>query len=83
MPLIASLVDPTFRLFTAAEVTAQYLSLILLVVGLIDYFTVRGNPRRAVRYRGMITGSAAALVAIIGVSMGGLLFTVVAGVFGI
>jgi hypothetical protein len=68
MPLIASLVDPTFRLFTAAEVTAQYLSLILLVVGLIDYFTVRGNPRRAVRYRGMITGSAAALVAIIGLS---------------
>jgi hypothetical protein len=68
MSSIASLVDPTFRLFTAAEMTARYLSLILLVVGLIGYFTVRENPRRAVRYRGMITGSATALVAIIGLS---------------
>jgi hypothetical protein len=65
---VADLIDPAFRLFTVAELTAQYLSLILLVVGLIGYFTSRGNPRRAIRYRGMITGSTAALVAIIGLS---------------
>ena len=68
MPSVADLVDPAFRLFTVAELTARYLSLILLVVGLIGYFTARANSRRSVRYRGMITGSAAALVAIIGLS---------------
>ncbi|GAB6863175.1 hypothetical protein ACFR97_16405 [Haloplanus litoreus] len=68
MPSVADLVDPAFRLFTVAEVTARYLSLTLLVIGLIGYFTARSNSRRAVRYRGMITGSAAALVAIIGLS---------------
>jgi hypothetical protein len=68
MPSVVDLIDPAFRLFTVAELTARYLSLILLVVGLIGYFTARANSRRAVRYRGMITGSAAALVAIIGIS---------------
>ena len=68
MPSIADLIDPALRLFTVAELTARYLSLTLLVVGLIGYFTARTNSRRAVRYRGMITGSAAALVAIIGLS---------------
>jgi hypothetical protein len=68
MPSIADLVDPAFRLFTVAELTARYLSLTLLVIGFIGYFTARANSRRAVRYRGMITGSAAALVAIIGLS---------------
>jgi hypothetical protein len=68
MSSVASLVDPAFRLFTVAELTARYLSLTLLVVGLIGYFTARANSPRAVRYRGMITGSAAALVAIIGLS---------------
>lgn len=68
MPSVADLVDPAFRLFTVAELTARYLSLMLLVVGLIGYFTSRANSRRAIRYRGMITGSAAALVTIIGLS---------------
>jgi hypothetical protein len=68
MPSVIDLVGPAFRLFTVAEVTARYLSLILLVVGLIGYFTAKANSRRAVRYRGMITGSATALVAIIGLS---------------
>ncbi|RCU44338.1 hypothetical protein DU504_16365 [Haloplanus salinus] len=68
MPSIADFVEPAFRLFTVAEMTARYLSLILLVVGLIGYFTAKANSRRVVRYRGMITGSAAALVAIIGLS---------------
>jgi hypothetical protein len=68
MPSVADLADPAFRLFTVAELTARYLSLTLLVIGFIGYFTARANSRRAVRYRGMITGSAAALVAIIGLS---------------
>jgi len=68
MPSVADLVDPAFRLFTVAEVTARYLSLSLLVVGIIGYFTAQANSRRSVRYRGIITGAAAALVAIIGFS---------------
>ena len=68
MPSVADLIDPAFRLFTVAELPARYLSLIGLVVGLIGYFTARANSRRAVRYRGMITGSAAALVAIFGLA---------------
>jgi hypothetical protein len=68
MPSVADLIDPAFRLFTVAELTARYLSLTLLVVGLIGYFTAKANSRRAVRYRGMITGSAAALVTIIALS---------------
>jgi len=79
MPSVADLIDPAFRLSTGAELTARYLSLILLVVGLIGYFTAKANSRRAVRYRGMITGSATAVVAISGLSA---FYDIVASVMG-
>jgi len=66
MPSVSELVDATYRLFVVAEYTARYLSLTLLVVGIIGYFTAGTNSRRSIRYRGMVTGAAAALVAIFG-----------------
>jgi len=66
MPSVSELVDATYRLFVVAEYTARYLSLTLLVVGVIGYFTAGTNSRRSIRYRGMVTGAAAALVAIFG-----------------
>ena len=66
MPSVSALVDPAFRLFVVAELTARYLSLTLLVIGIIGYVTAGTNSRRSIRYRGMFIGAAAALVAIFG-----------------
>ena len=68
MPSVTAIVDAAFRLFVVAEVTARYLALCTLVVGIIGYWTAGSNIRRALRYRGMIVGACAALVAIFGLS---------------
>ena len=68
MPSVSELIDPAFRLFTVAEVTARYLAMIFLVVGIIGFFTTKSNSRRSIRYRGMMIGAAAALVAILGIN---------------
>mgnify|MGYP000398042243 CR=1 FL=1 len=67
MPSVSDLVDPAFRLFTVAEVTG-YLALIFLVVGILGFFTTKTNSRRSIRYRGMMVGVAAALVAVLGMN---------------
>lgn len=68
MPSVSDFVDPALRLFIVAEVTARYLALIFLVVGILGYFTTTTNSRRSIRYRGMIVGAASALIAIIGLN---------------
>jgi hypothetical protein len=68
MPSVSDLVDPAFRLFTVAEVTARYFALIFLVVGILGFFATKTNSRRSIRYRGMMVGAAAALVAILGMN---------------
>jgi len=68
MPSVATLVDTAFRLFVVAELTAKYLALCALVVGIMGYWTAGQNTRRSTRFRGMIVGSCAALVAIFGLS---------------
>lgn len=64
MSSIADLVDPAFKYFILAEMTAKYLALIALIIGAIGYFTIRANGRRHLRYRGMFVGGGMALVAI-------------------
>jgi hypothetical protein len=68
MPSISALVDTAFRLYVVAELTARYLALCALVVGTIGYWTAGANTRRSMRFRGMVIGSCAALVAIFGLS---------------
>ena len=79
MPSVATLVDTGFRLFVVAELTATYLALCALVVGLMGYWTAGQSTRRLIRFRGMIVGSCAALVAIFGLSA---FYDVVAYVMG-
>jgi hypothetical protein len=64
----SSIVDVASRLFIVAEVTARYVALCGLVVGLMGYWTATSNPQRAARFRGMVVGSCAALVVISGLS---------------
>mgnify|MGYP007020467882 CR=1 FL=1 len=68
MPAVATIVDTAFRLFVVAELTAKYVALCTLVVGLMGYWTAGSNVRRSLRYRGMIVGACAALVAIFGLA---------------
>ena len=68
MPTVATIVDTAFRLFVVAELTAKYIALCTLVVGLMGYWTAGSNVRRSLRYRGMIVGACAALVAIFGLA---------------
>jgi len=66
MPSVSAFVDTAFRLYVVAELTARYLALCALVVGIIGYWTAGANTRRSMRYRGMVVGSCAALVVIFG-----------------
>jgi len=68
MPTVATIVDTAFRLFVVAELTAKYIALCTLVVGLMGYWTAGSNVRWSLRYRGMIVGACAALVAIFGLA---------------
>jgi hypothetical protein len=68
MPTVATIVDTAFRLFVVAELTAKYVALCTLVVGLMGYWTAGSNLRRSLRCRGMIVGACAALVAIFGLA---------------
>lgn len=68
MPSVTAIVDTAFRLFVVAEVTARYFALCTLVVGIIGYWTAGSNIRRSLRYRGMIVGGCAALIAIFGLN---------------
>jgi hypothetical protein len=68
MPAVATIVDTAFRLFLVAELTAKYVALCTLVVGLMGYWTAGSNVRRSLRCRGMIVGACAALVAIFGLA---------------
>lgn len=68
MASVTAIVDTAFRLFVIAELTARYLALCTLVVGIIGYWTAGSNVRRSLRCRGMIVGACAALVAIFGLS---------------
>lgn len=66
MPPVLAFVDTAFRLYVLAELTARYLSLCALVVGIIGYWTAGANTRRSTRFRGMVVESCAALVAAFG-----------------
>lgn len=66
MPFVTIIVDTAFRLYVVAQLTAKYLALCALVVGIIGYWTAGANTRRSTRFRGMVIGSCAALVAIFG-----------------
>jgi hypothetical protein len=66
MPSASAFADTAFRLYVVAELTARYVALCALVVGIIGYWTAGANTRRSVRFRGMMVGSCAALVAIFG-----------------
>jgi hypothetical protein len=68
MPSVAALVDTAFRLFVVAELTAKYVALCTLVIGVMGYWTAGSNARRSLRFRGMIVGACAALVALFGLS---------------
>jgi hypothetical protein len=68
MSSVTPIVDTAFRLFVVAEVTARYIALCALVIGLLGYWTAGSNVRRALRFRGMIVGACAALVAIFGLT---------------
>ena len=68
MPSVATIVDTAFRLFVVAEITAKYVALCTLMVGIMGYWTAGSNVRRSLRFRGMIVGACAALVAIIGLT---------------
>jgi len=79
MPSVTTLVDTGFRLLVVAELTAKYLALCALIVGIMGYWTAGQSTRRLIRFRGMIVGSCAALVAIFGLSA---FYDVVAYVMG-
>jgi hypothetical protein len=66
MPSVSAFVDTAFRLYVVAELTARYLALCALVLGVIGYWTAGVNTRRSMRFRGMVVGSCAALVVIFG-----------------
>lgn len=68
MSSVAAIVDTAFRLFVVAELTAKYVALCTLVVGIIGYWTAGSNVRRSLRFRGMIVGACAALIAIFGLN---------------
>jgi len=68
MPTVATIVDAAFRLFVVAELTAKYVALCTLIVGLMGYWTAGSNVRRSLRCRGMVVGACAALVAIFGLA---------------
>jgi hypothetical protein len=68
MPSVATFVDTAFRLFVVAELTAKYVALCTLVVGVMGYWTAGSNVRRSIRFQGMIVGACAALVAIFGLA---------------
>jgi len=68
MPTVAMIVDAAFRLFVVAELTAKYVALCTLIVGLMGYWTAGSNVRRSLRCRGMVVGACAALVAIFGLA---------------
>jgi len=69
MPSVAALVDVAFRLFVVAELTATYIALCALVIGVMGYWTTNSNARRSLRFRGMIVGACAALVALSGLTV--------------
>ncbi len=68
MSSVAAIVDTAFRLFVVAELTAKYVALCTLVVGIMGYWTAGSNVRRSLRFRGMIVGACAALIAIFGLN---------------
>lgn len=68
MSSVITLVDTAFRLFVVAELTAKYVALCTLVIGILGYWTAGSNARQSLRFRGMIVGGCAALVAIFGLS---------------
>ena len=68
MPSVATIVDAAFRLFVVAELTAKYVALCTLVIGVMGYWTTKSNARRSLRSQGMIVGACAALVAIFGLA---------------
>jgi len=79
MPSVAAIVDTAFRLFVVAELTAKYIALCTLLVGIMGYWASRSNARRSLRFQGMILGACAALVAIFGL---GAFYDLVAYVMG-
>ena len=68
MSSATALVDTAFRLFVVAELTAKYIALCTLTVGVMGYWTAGSNARRSLRFRGMIVGGCAALVVIFGLT---------------
>lgn len=68
MSSITPIIETAFRLFAVAEVTARYVALCTLVVGIIGYWTAGSNVRQARRCQGMVVGACAALGVIFGLT---------------
>jgi CDP-diglyceride synthetase len=68
MSPVSTFVDTAFRLLVVTELTARYLALCTLIVGLVGYWTAGSSTRRSTRFRSMIVGSIAALVVIFGLT---------------
>lgn len=68
MSTVTSFVETAFRLFVVAELTARYVALCTLIVGMVGYWTAGSNVRRSRRCQGMIIGACAALSVIFGLT---------------